>query len=68
MINYPDCTNYEGNKILVFHNISVEEIANANTIDPHFCDKDHVSPIARFRPSKDGWSMAEAFIRGWRGY
>ena len=68
MINYPDCTNYEGNKILVFDNITLEELANMEKIDPHFCDKDHKAPIARFEPTESGWSMAQTFVHGWRGY
>jgi len=67
-INYPDCTNYEGDKILVFENMSLTDMANMNRIDPHFCDGEHPSPIARFEPTERGWDMAIAFITGWRGY
>jgi hypothetical protein len=67
-INYPDCINYEGDKIMVFENTSIEDLANAKTIDPHFCDGDHISPIARFEPTKRGWEMAVSFIKGFRGY
>jgi len=57
-INYPNCTNYEGNKILVFKNVSIEQINEQGFIDPHFCDGDHISPIARFVPTDEGLSMA----------
>lgn len=67
-VNYPDCVNYEGDKIMVFENMTVEDIANAKVIDPHFCDGDHISPIARFEPTAKGWEMARAFIVGYRGY
>jgi len=66
MINYPDCTNWEGNKILVFDNVTLDELANMDEIDPHFCDGDHKSPIARFEPTKSGWAMAKAFVKGWK--
>jgi hypothetical protein len=60
-IYYPDCTNYEGRKILVYENVSVDEITNLNQIDPHFCENDHISPIARFLPTNKGWKYAKAF-------
>lgn len=47
-INYPNCTNFEGNKILVFK-ATLLEIVN---------HKDYKSPVARFVPTDDGWKMA----------
>lgn len=58
LINYPDCTNYEGNKIMVFENMTQDQLEKMDSIDPHFCDKDHSSPIARFEPTDRGWFMA----------
>lgn len=62
-VNYPDCKNYEGDKILVFKN---EKDFNANvsigTLDPHF-SQTHPSPIARFEPTKNGWKLACKFAR-----
>jgi hypothetical protein len=60
-INYPDCTNFEGNKILIYENRSMKELANLSFIDPHFCDSEHISPIARFEPTEKGWAMAITF-------
>jgi hypothetical protein len=64
-LHYPDCTNFEGNKILVykgFVNFRHIEKANKKLIDPHFCDSaDHVNPIARFIPDKMGWLYATSF-------
>lgn len=58
-IRYIGCTNYEGRKILVFKNHTVESILNSNNLDPHFCDgKNCISPIARFAPTDEGWDMA----------
>jgi len=59
MINYPDCNNYEGNKILVFEGIKYIKLYEQGSIDPHFSDnKKFHSPIARFEPTDKGWSMA----------
>jgi len=61
-INYPDATNYEGNKILVFSNVSPENLLNMKFIDPHFCEEQtHPSPVARFVPTPRGWDMAIQF-------
>lgn len=63
MINYPDCTNYEGNKVVVYKDITVIDLLNQKIIDPHFAGKKEVlSPIARFVPTEEGWDMAIAFV------
>jgi len=59
-INYLNCTNFEGKKILVFEGVSAKEIRSLRTIDPHFCDDDHISPIARFEPTNKGLCLAFA--------
>lgn len=61
-INYPNCTNYEGNKILVFK-ATLLELVNQKVIDPHFFNnKDFKSPIARFVPTDEGWGMARILV------
>jgi hypothetical protein len=64
MIKYPDCTNYEGNKILVFKNLTLLQLVNQKLIDPHFfpADKKFQSPVARFVPTDEGWNMALALV------
>jgi len=62
-INYPDCINYEGDKILVFENTSVDRLQQLDFIDPHFCTEKHLSPIARFEPTKRGWDMSCKFAK-----
>ncbi len=58
-IKYPDCTNYEGRKILLYENVSLCQLKLQKQIDPHFCESvDYFSPIARFAPTKEGWEMA----------
>src|SRR5258707_315246 len=37
-VNYPDCTNYEGNKILMFKDTTWNNLRNQGAIDPHFSD------------------------------
>lgn len=60
-IRYPDCTNYEGKKILVFQAASMESIVKQNQgmLDPHFTDdRKMVAPVARFEPTERGWELA----------
>ena len=60
-VNYPDCTNYEGNKILVYYNVALKELEQQGNIDPHFSEnKKYFSPVARFFPTDAGWNMAIA--------
>jgi len=59
MIKYPDCTNYEGNKILLFEDLTLVQLVNQKLIDPHFFNStEFKSPIARFVPTDAGWHMA----------
>ena len=66
-IHYPNCTNFEGNKILVFKGVNLLTLINQKLIDPHFFkDKRYASPIARFIPTDEGWKMAQVFVAGMR--
>lgn len=59
-IKYDGCTNYEGEKILVYRSATVMDLLNQNSIDPHFCENsEYISPIARFVPTEEGWQMAK---------
>lgn len=59
MIRYPDCTNYEGKKILVFLDASIAKVRKQRLVDPHFSNnKDYLSPFARFEPTDAGWKAA----------
>lgn len=61
-IQYLDCINYEGKKILVF-NSTLDLLEKQKLIDPHFSEnKNYISPIARFEPTKQGWINACMFI------
>lgn len=65
MINYPDCVNFEGNKILVFFEVTLIDLVNQKLIDPHFfpSDEKYKSPVARFVPTDEGWEMAKTFVQ-----
>lgn len=65
-IQYPDCKNYEGRKILVYENVTMQQLRVQKYIDPHFStNKQFKSPIARFEPTERGWKMAESFAKMW---
>lgn len=65
-LNYPNCTNFGGDKILVVK-ATIKELATAQHIDPHFAAtkasraKALPSPEARFPPTKEGWANACMF-------
>lgn len=62
-ILYPNCTNYEGIKILLYKTQLLDLVKQAN-IDPHFSNKKgYISPIARFEPTNDGWTMGLMLAR-----
>ena len=64
-LKYSGCTNYEGTKILVYKDVSLIDLVNQKSIDPHFCNNSKFhSPIARFIPTNEGWNMAETLCRG----
>ena len=67
---YPNCTNYEGRKILMFdrvHNgkpLTRRKILYLTVLDPHFSEnKKHLYPVARFEPTRKGWRMAVVLAR-----
>jgi hypothetical protein len=61
-IKYPNCINFEGDKIMVYRGITLKELMNRVEIDPHFKDGDRFSPIARFTPTTEGWQIAEMLV------
>ena len=64
LIKYPDCTNYEGKKILV----TTRAPDPAKPLDPHFTIDYNINCglVARFEPTDKGWKMAEHFARTFR--
>jgi len=61
-LHYPDCTNYEGRKVMVFR-ASFQQLREQGAIDPHFGVGDKIFPIARFEPTEDGWWDACHYAR-----
>ena len=54
---YPDCTNYEGKKVMVFK-CKMEDLKEQAVVDPHFGEGQMHYPIARFEPTVNGWRDA----------
>lgn len=65
LARYPDCTNFEGRKVMVYEDQTVERIRRRKRLDPHFADSSD-APAARFRPTDEGWKRAVAFCRSQR--
>lgn len=63
-LKYSGVTNFEGRKILVYENITIEDFKKQEHADPHFSDnpKFH-SPIARFEPTISGWDRAKRLAK-----
>lgn len=57
-VTYPDATNFEGRKILLFKDVTLTDLRLQGFIDPHFSDGPGVHPIARFVPTPEGMAMA----------
>jgi hypothetical protein len=61
-VRYPDCTNYEGVKIMVYQGVTALDLWKQKFLDPHFFASGTAkSPIARFVPTDSGWIMALRF-------
>jgi hypothetical protein len=58
-VNYPDATNFEGDKIMVLQGTSLNAVVETQYLDPHFAEDGKV--FARFRPDEEGWEAAIAF-------
>lgn len=55
-VHYPDCTNFEGEKVL----ITSFDPRRVSVLDPHFDES--LGVVARFQPTKAGWAMALRFL------
>jgi len=58
IVHYPDCTTFDGLKILVVSHGSVDE--NTKELDPHFFEDGNV--IARFIPTGEGINLAQQLL------
>jgi hypothetical protein len=59
-VNYPNCTTFDGNKILVFEHATTNGVRVMSIIDPHFTER-RSSPIARFSATERGELLAKRF-------
>lgn len=55
-ITYPNCSNFEGRKIILFDNVSKEWLYSLSELDPHFEENGYI--VARFEPTKRGIQLA----------
>ncbi len=62
LVRYPDCTNYEGKKVLLFRRMTREELREVAELDPHF-SKENLKLVARFAPTLRGWDLATITAR-----
>ena len=63
VVRYPDCTNFEGLKILVYIETSPADLITQKRLDPHFSgDPKLKTPFARFEPTVAGWNAAKALV------
>lgn len=69
-VRYPNCKScaFEGNKVMVFLNVTEKDILRWRKIDPHFRapvnyigGKEAPSPAARFPATDEGWGDAVAY-------
>lgn len=72
-VKYPNCAKcaYEGEKVMVFLNVTEAQALRWREIDPHFSDPkksrqptEAPPPVARFPASADGWADALAYAQG----
>jgi len=54
-VQYPNCTNYEGNKFILFKDTTPKEVYAMSEIDPHFRKSSNI--IARLEPTATGWGL-----------
>lgn len=67
-VQYPNCKNFEGNKILVWKGLTVAQVRQMEEMDPHFASDSELSPIARFRPTQEGFNLANVMADAGRAF
>lgn len=61
LINYPNCSEFKGDKLILFKDMSREKLAKMKSIDPHFLGSNNI--VARFRPTEEGWSLGRVCLQ-----
>jgi len=69
VVQYPDCTNYEGRKVLLFKDVKLQDLKKQKLLDPHFSENPkYFSPVARFEPTGLGLKMAQVLAHSMMAY
>lgn len=72
-VRYPNCAKcaYEGDKVMVFLDVTEVDVLRWRRIDPHFSDpkatrspREAPSPAARYPASPAGWTDAMSYAHG----
>lgn len=59
LVRYPDASEFDGAKVLLYRNEAVARIEAAPMLDPHFLMASaHPKPFARFEPTEEGLRAA----------
>jgi len=69
-VNFPDCKNYGGDKILLIVGMTNKEIRKLKKLDPHFHDGQPIGEpyiVARFTPTKADWGMGLHMLKAING-
>ena len=61
-VNYPDATNFEGNKIILIRGTT--SLKGMKALDPHFLKCSSIEVIARLRPTDEGWNLGMNLLKG----
>ncbi len=61
LVNYPDATNYEGNKLMILTEKWFEECQTSGILDPHFFPEK--GPIVRLTPDQKGWELGLQILK-----
>jgi hypothetical protein len=58
-VHYPDCTTFNGIKLLLVHHNTVQ--TDIKVLDPHFLEDNKI--IARFKPNEVGAKLAYKLVK-----
>jgi hypothetical protein len=61
-VNYPDCTTFNGDKIMVYCGLYWDRLLEKKALDPHFIIDDMNYPLVRFRGNHHGLEWAKSFV------
>ena len=56
IVTYPNCTNFDGQKYILFKGLSELELFEMDTLDPHFFPENKI--VARLKPNEEGLELA----------